>query len=112
MAAESITLDASVQSYGKPAVWLEGSSEGGFGLSIRVRLKAPGIDILPGQKEISLGEDASLRDLLVQLKGDLGTVVDEGFIAVNSEVVRRDQAAEIRLKDGDEVLLIPPMVDG
>jgi sulfur carrier protein ThiS len=112
LAAELITLGTSVKFYGKPAVWPEGSSEGGFGLSIRVRLKAPGIDILPGQKEISLREDVSLRDLLVQLEAEFGTLVHEGFIAVNSEVVPRDRAAEIRLRDGDEVLLVPPMVDG
>ncbi|MEW6143261.1 MAG: sulfur carrier protein ThiS [Chloroflexota bacterium] len=81
-------------------------------MSIRVRLKAPGIENLTGQREISLRDGITLHDLTVQLGAEFGSVVDEGFIAVNSEVIRRDQAAETRLKDGDEVLLIPPMALG
>lgn len=81
-------------------------------MSIKVTLKAPGIESISGQREFSLREGATLRDLLVQLGVEFGGVVDEGFVAVNNEVIRRDQTAETRLKDGDEVLLIPPMALG
>lgn len=81
-------------------------------MSIKVTLKAPGIESISGQREFSLQDNVTLRDLLTHLGAEFGEAVDEGFIVVNCEVVRRDQAAETRLKDGDEILLVPPMALG
>lgn len=86
--------------------------ESGLAVSIRVRLKAPGIEALSATREMVLRDDISLHELMVQLEMEFGRVVNDGFAAVNSEVIRRDQLSQVRLKDGDEVLLIPPLALG
>ena len=62
--------------------------------------------------EFEVAQGACLKDLLDGLVTRFGGEWLNGILMVNSQVVYEDQFAKIRLRDGDEVLLLPPVSGG
>ena len=60
------------------------------------------MDVTVNSKTVSVGDDASVRDLLAELNvGDKGIAV-----AVNNEIVKKDEWYGFRLKENDKIVII------
>lgn len=60
------------------------------------------MDVTVNFKTVSVGDDASVRDLLAELNvGDKGIAV-----AVNNEIVKKDEWNGFRLKENDKIVII------
>lgn len=60
------------------------------------------MDVTVNSKTVSVGDDASVSDLLAELNvGDKGIAV-----AVNNEIVKKDEWNGFRLKENDKIVII------
>ncbi len=75
---------------------------------MRVRVKifgAPSLALESKELTLELGEDATTEDLLESIP-----VPDKSYLYVVREGVRLNPSS--RLKDGDEILIVPPIAGG
>lgn len=60
------------------------------------------MDVTVNSKTVSVGDDASVCDLLAELNVD-----DKGIaVAVNNEIVKKDEWDGFRLKENDKIVVI------
>jgi molybdopterin converting factor small subunit len=75
---------------------------------MRVKVKifgAPSLALESRELTLELGEDATAEDLLNSV-----TVKDKDYLYIVREGIRLTPSS--RLRDGDEILLIPPIAGG
>jgi molybdopterin converting factor small subunit len=75
---------------------------------MRVKVKifgAPSLALKSRELTLELGEDATAEDLLSSV-----TVKDKDYLYIVREGIRLTPSS--RLRDGDEILLIPPIAGG
>ena len=75
---------------------------------MRVKVKifgAPSLALESRELTLELGEDATAEDLLSSV-----TVKDKDYLYIAREGIRLTPSS--RLRDGDEILLIPPIAGG
>ena len=75
---------------------------------MRVKVKifgAPSLALESRELTLELGEDATAEDLLSSV-----TVKDKDYLYIVREGIRLTSSS--RLRDGDEILLIPPIAGG
>jgi len=75
---------------------------------MRVKVKifgAPSLALESRELTLELGEDATVGDLLSSV-----TVKDKDYLYIVREGIRLTPSS--RLRDGDEILLIPPIAGG
>ncbi len=75
---------------------------------LRVRVKifgAPSLALESRELTLELGEDATTEDLLNSI-----SVEDKGYLYIVREGVRLNPSS--KLKDGDEILVVPPIAGG
>ena len=76
--------------------------------AMRVKVKifgAPSLALESRELTLELGEDATAEDLLSSV-----TVKDKDYLYIVREGIRLTPSS--RLRDGDEILLIPPIAGG
>jgi molybdopterin converting factor small subunit len=75
---------------------------------IRVELKifgAPSLALETMELTLQLGEDATVEDLLNSI-----TIKDKNYLYIVREGIRLTRSSKLR--DGDEILLVPPIAGG
>jgi len=81
-------------------------------MTMKISFKATGTSLMSDRTEYDLAEGATLKDLMDSLVVRFGAEALGGLLTVNSELVYEDQAADLKLHDGDEVMLAPPLSGG
>jgi len=79
---------------------------------MKVKFKAIGTDRLSDQPEYELPGGSTLQDLMRVLADRYGKDAIAGLVSVNSRLVYQDEAPSTVLKDGDEILVAPPISGG